>query len=205
MFWDNIASLYDLFENVYNGKVYKALGQTVAAFVEPTDRVLECACGTGAITLQVAASCEQIVATDFSDGMLKQARKKCRKLGNVVFEKANIMALDYETASFDKVVAGNVIHLLDEPQKAMEELMRVCKPGGQVILPCYVNTEKNGKTSLAARFLETLGLNFKRQFDYESYQAFFTNMGHEHASFTLVEGRMPCAIAVITNLSSPPL
>ena len=42
---------------------------------------------------------------------------------------------------FDKVIAANVIHLLDEPFKALAELDRVCKPGGQIIIPTYINRE----------------------------------------------------------------
>ncbi len=46
MFWDRISGLYDLFENIYNGKNYKALGVKVAGYIDKTDLVLECACGT---------------------------------------------------------------------------------------------------------------------------------------------------------------
>ena len=42
---------------------------------------------------------------------------------------------------FDKVIAANVIHLLDEPLKALAALDRVCKPGGQIIIPTYINRE----------------------------------------------------------------
>jgi ubiquinone/menaquinone biosynthesis C-methylase UbiE len=51
MFWDKISPLYDLFENVYNHKVYAGTGKRVADFINPTDEVLECACGTGAIAV----------------------------------------------------------------------------------------------------------------------------------------------------------
>ena len=50
MFWNKISPVYDLFENVYNGKVYKGTGQKVADYLDKEDLVLECACGTGAIT-----------------------------------------------------------------------------------------------------------------------------------------------------------
>lgn len=59
---------------------------------------------------------------------------------------------------FDKVVAGNVIHLL-----------------------------------------ETMGADFKRQYDLQSYQRFFEDAGYENAAYFVVEGRMPCAVAVITK------
>ena len=54
MFWDKISPLYDLFENVYNHKVYAGTGKKVAEFIDPADEVLECACGTGAITVCIA-------------------------------------------------------------------------------------------------------------------------------------------------------
>ena len=41
MFWDKISPLYDLFENVYNHKVYSGTGKRVAEFIDPTDVVLE--------------------------------------------------------------------------------------------------------------------------------------------------------------------
>ena len=90
MFWDRISSLYDLFENVYNRKVYNATGQKVAELIDSSDTVLECACGTGAISKYIAQKCKMLVATDFSEGMLNQTRKKCRAYTNIVIEKADI-------------------------------------------------------------------------------------------------------------------
>ena len=75
MFWDKISPLYDLFENVYNHKVYTGTGKKVAEFIDPTDVVLECACGTGAITVCIAGKCSRLIATDFATGMLKQGRE----------------------------------------------------------------------------------------------------------------------------------
>ena len=85
MFWDKISPLYDLFENVYDHKVYAGTGKKVAEFIDPTDEVLECACGTGAITVCIATKCRRLIATDFASGMLKQAARKCRKISNVRF------------------------------------------------------------------------------------------------------------------------
>lgn len=57
MFWDRISGLYDFFEMVYNGKVYRGLGKKVAGEIGPEDMVLECACGTGAISRYIAPKC----------------------------------------------------------------------------------------------------------------------------------------------------
>ena len=199
MFWNKISPVYDLFENVYNRKVYKGTGVKAAEFISGPDRVLECACGTGAITVELAKNCRELVATDFADGMLKRAAKKCRKFSNVSFSKEDIMDLKFEDRSFDKVVAGNVIHLLPEPEKALHELERVVRPGGKIIIPTYINKTKKS-SGLAVKFIEFLGAEFKRQFDLETYKKFFEEKGYSDAGYYVVEGRMPCAIAVITKL-----
>ena len=147
MFWDKISPLYDLFEQVYNGQVYRGTGEKVAEFIEPNDTVLECACGTGAISVSIAPKCRRLIATDFAAGMLRQAAKKCRKFGNVVFRKADITHLKCKDNRFDKVVAGNVIHLLPNPEQALHELERVVKPGGRIIIPTYINMSKGTGTA----------------------------------------------------------
>ena len=196
MFWDKISPLYDLFENVYNHKVYAGTGKRVADFIDPTDEVLECACGTGAITVCIAEKCRRLIATDFSTGMLKQAARKCRKFSNVRFKSADITSIKCSSDRFDKVVAGNVIHLLPDPGKALAELERVVKPGGQIIIPTYINMSKKS-AGLAVKFVEFLGADFKKQFDLESYKSFFKEMGYDNVEYHVVDGRMPCAIAVM--------
>ena len=196
MFWDKISPLYDLFEKVYNGKVYSGTGAKVAEFIEPTDTVLECACGTGAISVSIAPKCRRLIATDFAAGMLRQAEKKCRKFENVIVRRADITALKCKDNRFDKVVAGNVIHLLPNPEQALHELERVVKPGGRIIIPTYINMSKETGTA-AVKFITLLGADFKRQFDLESYKQFFADMGYANVEYHVVDGRMPCAIAVI--------
>lgn len=199
MFWDKAAGLYDLFENIYNGKVNKQLCVEVAELMEQSDKVLECACGTGMITKSIAHKCTEVIATDFSEGMIKQATKNCMAFSNVTIKQGNIMKLEYEDEIFDKVVAGNVIHLLDEPYVALAELERVCKTGGKIVIPTYVNNENAGKTKLFVKLIEKLGAGFKCQFNYGTYQEFFAKAGYGHAEYKLVQGKMPCAIAVITK------
>lgn len=198
MFWDKISPLYDLFENVYNHKVYAGTGKKVAEFIDPADEVLECACGTGAITVCIAEKCRRLIATDYASGMLKQAKRKCRKFRNVSFKRVDITSIKCRNDRFDKVVAGNVIHLLPEPGKALAELERVVKPGGQIIIPTYINMSKKS-AGLAVKFVEFLGADFKKQFDLESYKSFFEGMGYDNVEYHVVDGRMPCATAVITK------
>ena len=125
-----------------------------------------------------------------------QTDKKLRKYLNVLIEYADITKLDYANESFDKVVVGNVIHLLDDPYTAIDELLRVCKPGGKVIIPTYINMS-GGRQGFIVKLLEKSGAGFKRQFDIESYRAFFEKAGYKNVTYDVVRGRMPCVIAII--------
>lgn len=199
MFWDKISGVYDLFENIYNRKVYTQLGRSVVEFIDNDDCVLECACGTGAISVDIAKCCRALIATDYADGMLARAQKKLAHCGNVKIEKADITNLRFADDSFDKVVAGNVIHLLPNPQTALKELERVCKPGGKLIIPTYINNSADSSRA-AVRFLEAIGAKFNRQFDRKTYRDFFAEMGYSDVKYYIVNGRMPCDIAIIDNI-----
>ena len=198
MFWDRVSSFYDLFETAYNGKVYKNLGKAIARDINSKDAVLECACGTGAISRYIASRCRLLVATDLSTGMLKQTKSNCRNFHNVIVKRADMTRLNCRDDRFDKVIAGNVIHLLSTPYAAVKELVRVCKPGGKIIIPTYINaSDKTNKT--AVRLLELIGADFKRQFDMDSYRSFFEKAGYEDVEMYVIDGKMPCAVAIITK------
>ena len=87
MFWNKIAGLYDLFENIYNKKVYTGTGKKVAEYINSEDKVLECACGTGAISIYIAEKCKNLIATDFAEGMLKTGFKKVPSFQKCYFPK----------------------------------------------------------------------------------------------------------------------
>ena len=196
MFWDKVSGVYDLFENIYNKSVYQSTGKSVAKYIKNTDRVLECACGTGAISIFIAPVCKELIVSDYSVGMLKQAKKKLKNYDNIDYRRVDITDIKAKDNSFDVVVAGNVIHLLPDPQRAMNELTRVCKDGGRLVIPTYINGDE-GTNKLAVKFLEKLGASFKCQFDAESYEKFFEDMGYENVTYEVVRGRMSCDIAVI--------
>ncbi len=196
MFWDRVAGVYDIFVNVVNGKTHRALRRIVGGLIRPGDTVLECACGTGMLSAAIAPRCRALTATDVSPNMLRRAEKNCAAFTNVNFRRADILALDFPDGAFDKVVAGNVIHLLDEPLKALAELDRVCRPGGTLIIPTYMNRDRGGRTGAFAAAVGKAGADFRRQFTVESYERFFRDAGYRGVQITVAEGRIPCAVAV---------
>lgn len=199
MFWDRIAGVYDLFAGVVNRKTCTELKTAVAAMIGPDDEVLECACGTGLLTGVIAEKCRMLTATDYSLNMLEQAEKKHGAYGNITFQQGNILALNYPDASFDVVVAANVIHLLEDPGRALREVERVCRRGGRMIIPTYMNQNKKGQTNAFARAVGMASQVFKHHFTMATYQRFFEEAGFSDAEYRLIGGRIPCAVAVITK------
>lgn len=197
MFWDNIAWVYDIFADGINRKANRKLCKVVAGMISPTDNVLECACGTGLLSGVIAKRCKSLTATDFSAKMLARTRKKYGQYSHVRFEQADILHLPYSDARFDTVVAANVIHLLDNPHQALRELDRVCKPGGKLIIPTYMNRTDKGKTNRVSGVIGKAGADFKREFTLETYRQFFADAGYTDVQYTMCEGRIPCAVALI--------
>lgn len=201
MFWDNVAGVYDIFVNIINRKTHRRLKEIVSDLLEPDDTVLECACGTGLLSAVIAEKCRQLTATDFSEKMLKKAEKNCRAFRNITYDQADITALPCPDSSFDKVVAANVIHLLDNPLAAISELNRVCKDGGMLIIPTYMNKDDKGKTKGFSGAAQKAGADFKREFTVESYRQFFLDAGYPDVKVSLADGRIPCAVAVMRKAS----
>lgn len=198
MFWDVYAPVYDLFENIFNGVVYQGFSRRVADRINKNDDVLECAVGTGVITSKMAPRSKSITGIDLSREMLKKAAQKCAKYNNVALSEGNIKELNYADNSFDKVVAGNVIHLIDEPEKAIAELYRVCKAGGEVIIPTYISAKSENKGSLMIKILRKMGAEFKAEFTEDSYKVFFEKLGYSNIEYEVVKnGMMANEIAII--------
>lgn len=198
MIWDRVAGIYDLTSGRRNREVNDKMVHFIASKVKAEDVVLECACGTGLITQVIQPLCRQLIATDLSVNMLAQTRKKCGKASNLTVELADITHLQYPINSFDLVIAGNIIHLLNNPKKALDELSRVCRDGGRIIVPTYV--QKDGENpSLWIKLLRFFGIPIKNSFSFKEYQQLFKDAGYSDVTYTFVEGKLSCAIAEINN------
>ena len=116
-FWDKIAGVYDLAESI-NGDVYHEMCAQTERLVPAGAKVLDCAAGTGELSLAAAKNAESVVCTDLSEKMLKNARRKAGFFGadNISFETRNIFDLKDPDNTYDIVIAGNVLHLLKNPQ-----------------------------------------------------------------------------------------
>ena len=99
-------------------------------------RVLDVATGAGHTALAFAPHVAEVIASDITDEMLAEAEKlaKARGLENVIFEKADAMALPYDDGSFDLVTCRIAPHHFPDIPKFVAESYRVLKPGGTFAL-----------------------------------------------------------------------
>jgi phosphatidylethanolamine/phosphatidyl-N-methylethanolamine N-methyltransferase len=194
-FWDFCAPFYDFAER-RNAKAYNAMVKTVRDTIPVNASVLEVAAGTGSISLEIADKVKNVLCTDMSQKMLAVARKKARKrkVKNIDFDNANIFGINKPDGAFDVVIAEQVLHLIDEPEKAAAELRRIAS--GMVILPLSFTKDLKGRAKLMLNIFRLFGFAPKRELALSEYAAFLYGTGFENCEVIPLEGTIPMAVAV---------
>lgn len=127
--------------------------------IKPTRmmNLLDLGCGPGIVTAALAPHVREVVAYDLTSEMLDQARQRCQKAGlrNVRFEPGRAEELSFEKESFDCVVTRLTIHHFLDPRQVMEEVARVTRPNGKVVVVDVVSSENEEEAALH-NALETL-------------------------------------------------
>ncbi len=130
--FDRIAPVYDLMNRVMTmGLDQRWRRKTVKAVVEPGDRVLDAACGTGDLAIIAAKAGGVVVGLDFSERMLERARRKAPELEWV---RGDLLALPFDEESFDSATVGFGVRNVADLGAAVEELRRVLRPGGRLAI-----------------------------------------------------------------------
>lgn len=103
-------------------------------YLQPGFSLLDCGCGVGSITLDLAAIVApgRVIGIDRDESQLAIARANAaqRGLTNVSFEPGNVYALRFKAESFDAVLAHTLLYHLGDPLRALREMRRVLKPSG---------------------------------------------------------------------------
>lgn len=136
-----IQKQYNQLAHIYDWRWGRYIANTLAFFqawaeIPPAAAVLDVACGTGELErLLLNHNPDQvIVGVDLSEQMLSQARQKLSGYANVSFQQATASQLPFPDQSFDMVVSANAFHYFTEPGAALQEMRRVLKPGGTVVI-----------------------------------------------------------------------
>lgn len=107
-----------------------------AAGASPEDTSLDVACGPGLLACAFARVVRHATGIDMTPAMLEQARKIQQEQGltNVTWQQGDAARLPYPDAHFAIVSSRFVFHHLEQPLVVLKEMVRVCKPGGRVVV-----------------------------------------------------------------------
>jgi len=169
--YDNIAWFYDAFfgPTLHPGRVQaiRRLG------IAPGDRVLEVGVGTGINACLYPRDCA-VTGIDFSAPMLEKARERFarKSIDNVRLHEMDAASLKFADGTFDIVYAPYVISVVPDPIAVVHEMIRVCRPGGRVvILNHFRSANRAGAWMERAIAPLTLHLGFKSDLDLPAFIA----------------------------------
>ena len=118
-----------------------------AANPGPAHSTLDIACGPGSVVVAMAKRTRHATGLDATQAMLDQARALAVAEGvsNVTWAEGNVYALPFEPQSFDVVTCRFAFHHFARPLAALAEMVRVCRPGGIVLVSDAVASDDKAK------------------------------------------------------------
>jgi ubiquinone/menaquinone biosynthesis C-methylase UbiE len=132
--YDNWARVYDRFWGRYIDKTLSVLLEQAA--VQPGERVLDLACGTGELERRLVASVPEAggVGMDVAPMMIEQARAKLDDQPSFSFLQGDVHELPLDDSSFDVVVSASSLHYFTHPMAVLREATRVLRPSGRFVV-----------------------------------------------------------------------
>ena len=175
---DAVAAAYDRWAPIYDlffGNVFKAgRSQAIAAADRIGGRILEVSVGTGLSLPQYRSQC-RLVGIDIADAMLDKARERVTKLGLAKVEDIAVMDaenLQFADDSFDVIVAQYVITAVPNPERALDEFVRVLKPGGEIVITTRIGAGRGLRGKLERLLMPiTSRLGWRTEFPLSRYEA----------------------------------
>lgn len=131
--FDRIASVYDLMNSVMTAGMHQRWRERAVdlAAAGPGSRALDVATGTGDLAIALRERGAEVVGADFSEKMLEIARRKAPEID---FRTGNALALEFADDEFDAATVGFGARNFDDLQRGLDEMARVVKPGGRVVV-----------------------------------------------------------------------
>ena len=172
--WDLYAPIYERAMRA-DQRIYTFMYERIPEVVKDME-VLEIATGPGLLAKHIASAAKSVLATDYSEGMIAEA-KKGDYPPNLRFEVADATALPYAGDSFDAVLSSNALHIIPVPEQTLQEIDRVLRPGGILIAPNFVEHKGTLKSSAWSEVLRLAGISFEHQWSAQEYLAFLETNG----------------------------
>ena len=173
-FWDKNAGRYDRFM-----RKDRAAYDEMYALIWPVVRhktVLELATGTGLIAKHIVNAAAHIEATDTSAEMIAEAKRDNRS-AKLYFSVQDMFCLPYANQSFNVVIVSNALHIVPQPEKALQEIKRVLKDDGALIAPTFTHAGNSFSGRVKAFFMKLAGFPLHSRWTSEEYLTFLRQNG----------------------------
>jgi ubiquinone/menaquinone biosynthesis C-methylase UbiE len=133
-YYNSIAKIYDRRWQTYIKNTLSFLKNWAA--IPTTEKILDIACGTGELEKMLLQESphRSIIGIDISENMLAIARRKCQNCPQVFFILAKASALPFANNSFETIVSANSFHYFEDPEIVLQEMKRVLKLEGRIII-----------------------------------------------------------------------
>lgn len=151
--FDEVAAGYDRTNTVLSlgqDRLWR-IATTRAVAPRPGQRILDLAAGTGASSVSLARSGAEVVAGDFSPGMIAEGRRRHGHVANLSFAPADATALPFDDGAFDAVTISFGLRNVNDPRTALAEMLRVTAPGGRLVI-CEFSHPQNAVFARLYRF-----------------------------------------------------
>jgi ubiquinone/menaquinone biosynthesis C-methylase UbiE len=136
-YWQNIYAEKELLSRIYQDRHNTTLGWIRRLGLRKEARILEVGCGAGLMSVELAVDGYTIDAMDSTSSMLHNTQKNARVQGvknRIRLHLADVHALPFEASTFDLVIAIGVLPWLHSERVGLEEMQRVLKPGGYLLI-----------------------------------------------------------------------
>ncbi len=157
--WEKFAQNFEDLNNYVIGLEDMELIKSKIATYKNLENVLELACGNGTYSKILLTNASHLTATDLSEEMVKVTKNRLKDAKNVKVEVADSMQLPYENGSFDSVFMANLLHIVPDYEKIVEETYRVLKPNGKIYVLDFTSEGMTflNKMKMIYRYLKTYG------------------------------------------------
>jgi phosphatidylethanolamine/phosphatidyl-N-methylethanolamine N-methyltransferase len=181
---DAVAAAYGRWAPIYDivfGPVFRRGRRAAITAAERIGgHILEVGVGTG-LSLSDYAETNRIVGIDISEPMLDKARKRVASMHLGQVESLAVMDaehLNFPDASFDVVVAQYVVTAIPNPEVALDEFVRVLKPGGEIILTSRLGAETGLRGTIEKWLMPvTSRLGWRTEFAWNRYACWAERSG----------------------------
>ena len=191
-FWDRNAGRYDRFM-----RKDRAAYDEMYELIRPVVRhktVLELATGTGLIAKHIVNAAAHIEATDASPEMIAEAKRDDHS-AKLHFSVQDMFCLPYAEESFDAVIVSNALHIVPQPEKALQEIKRVLKDDGTLIAPTFTHAGNSFSGMVRAFFMKLAGFPLHSRWTSEEYLTFLRQNGWTVRKSTVLRASFPLTYA----------